>query len=162
MTMKPQRWRRLTVIVVVVNAILSCGRTNPDENGFARMVAMELVNDELIKSDKIAVLDASRFGEIPVFVQKAIRHRLNATSVQWVELDLGDGWERFPGTWKEGRFHRANETHLLLDLEIKGDGSNRTVRWTHVCGPNCGRGAEVTVKWDDDRWKRTVSSIIRY
>lgn len=150
------------LVLALVLGCVACLRTHPDEGSFADTVADLVVNDELIESGKTVVLNAKDFSQVPHQVREAVVRRLEKSSIPWNQLELGDGWQDFPGTWKEGRFHRANETHVLLDLRIDNGGHERTVRWGHVCGPACGTGAEVVLGWTGDRWSTQATSTIRY
>ena len=152
----------VTPFAVLVFGLVGCAQGTPDETSFAEIVADLAINDELVNSDRTVVLDSGSLSRLSNEVRRAVVQRLDESSLPWVQLELGEGWHQFPGTWQEGRGYRTNETHVLLNLQIDDVGRKRTVRWGHLCGASCGKGGESLLKWRDGQWIRRDVSTVRY
>jgi hypothetical protein len=150
--------------VGIVVSLVTCETRGVNETAFAQLVAAEIVNNELVKQGKVAVIYADQWKRVPKNVQVAVQERLSSSGLRRIELESWQGWAGFPGTWlkKEGARYRTSQSHVLLLLEVSGSGRRRTVEWGHACGPFCGGGQIVAFEWRGGEWASKQTGVIRY
>ncbi len=157
MLTKSGQW---SLVAAAVAGLLmgSCSRTpEPDERAFADVAVTYIVDEQLLSGRKVVVLASEEMQMLSRELRNALLNRLEASKVQWTVLNLGGNIGNLPGLWKEigsyGPLSRVNSTHVLLSVRVVGDGTERELSWMQVCGPLCGRGGVVVLRWDGKRWR---------
>ena len=142
----------------------------PDEAEFVELLVSLVVDSAKLSgrlvdgqdAPKTVVLDKDHFPTQPPALLDQIRHRLSAEGVHWMEAQLGGDTDNLPGDWDTTGKFRINRTHVLLGLSITGGGRKRTVQWNYTCGPLCGYGERIEVRWRHDGWHHDTTAHIRY
>jgi len=98
-------------------------------------------------------------------VEAMVKQGLDDVGIAWVDADLQDDARNLPGEWTTFRHDstvRFNRTHSVVHVSVEGEGQEREVEWSLICGPVCGHGQRVRLDWSGDSWGQKVVAQNRY
>ena len=167
-------WPTGLVVVITIPSLVGCSSgPPPDEGQFTQVVAQMLVeaaerSGGVVDGDDPVKTIVFEETSIPLShddLETVVKQSLDDVGIAWIDTDLQGDPLNLPGEWTTiGRdsTRKFNRTHSVVRVSIEGDGQEREVRWGLVCGPACGYGQRVRLKWSGDTWGQTIVARNRY
>ena len=145
----------------------------PDESQFKRDIAQMLVeaakrSGRTVDGDdptKTIVFDQNSIPMRLRDIEAVVKQGLDDAEIAWVDADLQGDARNLPGEWTTFGLDsplKFNRTHSVVYLIVEGEGKQREVEWSYVCGPTCGYGQRVRLQWSGSTWDHTIVAYIRY
>jgi hypothetical protein len=152
---------RVLVLVVFCTAVGACQVQTTDSEELYDTVATLVTESTPRTAGKVVVLDAENLRRLPPPLVDRLRERALRVYDRVLVSDVGQDVRNLPGDWLDNSSStvlRRNTTHLLLLVELGGNGSRRSLKWDFLCGEVCGWGKSVTLLWDGRDWSVTIES----
>jgi hypothetical protein len=157
--------RASTAAAIAVAALAACAQKPADAAALTKLIASVATEQASIESHNRTVVlnDACLPASLPG-LRKAIEDNLAAHQLPFTAMAESCDPARLAGPWRASDLDAKAENlgHILLFVELSGEGNRRGIRVGCLCGRLCGSGATIDALWDGESWLQKSKYPVLY
>ena len=149
------------VIATLITACASSPSESVDETGFANHVSQMIVSKFKWPDQSALVVSEESLNALPQGLQLQLKAVLDQADLRWIVATPQD-WVTALEQDRSVEWTVTGITEYFLSIDVEGEGVERLVSWSMVCGPIYGYGGKEELIWQDGQWRSETLSIVMY